>query len=247
MKVKQIIKYLLLLSFATLLFASCDKGCLSSTGSETTNEREISDFRHIQVWDNIDVQITQAAENHLRVKAGKNIIKNVETEIQDGILIISNQNKCNWVRAYDKRITVFVDVKDLYEIEIHGTGEISSTNTIVSDSLMLNVWDAAGKVMLDIETKKSTIRYHIGTADIIYSGKTRLSYISANSFGLVDAVNLESEQTYISTLGSNNNYVWATEILEATISSIGNIYYKNDPVILRTFITGSGEVKKIEP
>lgn len=247
MKVKQVIKYLSLLVFGLFWLTSCDKDCMTSTGTETTVERTVSDFKHIQVWDNVDVQITQATENRIQVKAGDNIIENIETSIQNGILKISNLNSCNWVRSYDKDITVFIDVKDLYELEIHGTGEVSSNNTIVSDSLMLNVWDAAGKVDLAIETQKSTIRYHIGTADIFYSGTTRLSYISSNSFGPVDARNLKSEQTYISSLGSNNNYVWATEILEATISSIGTIYYKDDPVILRTFINGSGEVKKIQP
>jgi len=247
MNVKRTIKYLSLLVSGILLLTSCDKGCMSSTGAEKTIERTTSDFKHLQVWDNVDVQITQASENRIQVRAGDNIIENIETSIQNGILKISNQNSCNWARSYDKNITVFIDVKDLYEIEIHGTGEITSSNTIVSDSLMLNVWDAAGKVDLTIETRKSTIRYHIGTADIFYSGTTRLSYISSNSFGPVDARNLESEQTYISSLGSNNNYVWATEILEATISSIGNIYYKDDPAILRTFINGSGEVKKIQP
>jgi len=246
MKVKQILKYLSFLVFGILFLTSCDKGCMTTTGTETTVERTVSNFNHIQVWNNVDVIITQATENRIQVKAGDNIIENIETTVENGTLKISNQNKCNWMRSYEKNISVLIDVKDLYELEIHGTGEIKSSNTIISDSLMLNVWDAAGKVDLSIETQKSTIRYHIGTADIFYSGTTRLSYISSNSFGPVDARNLESEQTYISSLGSNNNYVWATEILDATISSIGTIYYKNDPEILRTFINGSGEVKKIQ-
>lgn len=239
--------FLVLMFFASLFLSSCKKDCLFSTGKETTEEREISDFTHIQLWDNIDLQLTQDSFNAIQVVAGENIIRNINTKIENGILKISNQNRCNWLRSYDKSIRINLHLKNLNEIEYHGTGEISCTNTIVSDSLMLNIWDAAGKVDLKIETRKSTIRYHIGTADIYYSGKTRLSYISSNSYGPVDARNLKSEQTYISTIGSNNNYVWATDILEATIGSVGNIYYRDDPETLKIFLQGSGEVKKIQP
>lgn len=240
------LKHILFLSLSFFMLNACQKGCLTSTGKDITTERISGEFNHIQVWDNMDVIITQSNENTIRVKAGKNIIDAIETSIEGGTLTLRNNNTCNWIRTYDRNISVMVNVKSLYEIELHGTGEISSSNTISSDSLMLNVWDAAGKVDLTIDTKKSTIRYHIGTADIFYRGKTRLSYISSNSYGPVDARDLKSEQTYISTIGSNNNYVWATEILEATIGSIGSIYYKDEPAILRTFIHGSGEVKKIE-
>jgi len=247
MSIENFIKFLFLVGFGSLTLVSCQKVGLTSTGKDIVQEREVDDFRHIQLWDNIDLKLIQDTINHIQIIAGENIVDNIETVTENGILKISNQNRFNWLRSYDKSITVILQLKDLYELEIHGTGEISSTNTIVSDSLMLNVWDAAGKVSLNIETKKSTIRYHIGTADIFYSGKTRLSYISSNSYGPVDARELESEQTYISTIGSNNNFVWATDILEATIGSIGNIYYKDEPGTLTTFILGSGVVKKIQP
>lgn len=241
------LKHIIAIALSFFILNACQKGCLTSTGEEITTERIGGEFNHIQIWDNVDVQITQSDENRIQVKAGENIIDDIETRMEEGVLIIRNNNTCNWMRSYTKKIEVQVEVKQLYEIEMRGVGEISSTNAINSDSLMLNVWDAAGKVDLTIDTKKSTIRYHIGTADIIYRGKTRLSYISSNSYGPVDARDLESEQTYISTIGSNNNYVWATEILEATVGSIGNIYYKGDPKILKTFFNGSGKIEKIEP
>lgn len=240
-------KILFLMAFGSLLFTSCQKEGLTSTGKEIVEVRAADDFSRIQLWDNIDLQLTQDTFNQIQIIAGENIIGNIETNVQDGTLKISNQNRYNWLRSYNKSIRVVLHLKDIYEIEFHGTGEISCTNVLKTDSLMLNVWDAAGKVDLNIKTKKSSIRYHIGTADIFYRGKTRLSYISSNSYGPVDARDLESEQTYISSIGSNNNYVWATDILEASIGSIGNIYYRDDPNILRTFIVGSGEVKKIQP
>ncbi len=229
------------------LASSCQKAGLSSSGKEISIIRQQKDFTHLQLWDNIDIELTQDSLNSLEIIAGENLMDKIESKTEDGILILSNQNRFNWLRSYSKPIRILLHFKNLNEIEIHGTGNISCTNPIESDSLMLNVWDAAGKVELNIHTKKSSIRYHIGTASISYRGISRLSYISSNSYGPVDARNLQSEQTYISTKGSNNNYVWASEILEATISSIGNIYYKGDPKILKTFLNGSGKVEKIEP
>jgi hypothetical protein len=232
--------------FIVFLFNSCQKDCFFATGQETSEERSVEDFYYIQLWDNIDLELTFDTINKLQLVAGENILDNIETTTENGVLRISNQNRCNWLRSYSKPIRVELRLKRIYELEVHGTGNIVCTNTLKADSLMLNIWDAAGKIDLNIDTKKSTIRYHIGIAEVYYSGKTRLSYVSSNSFGPVDARNLQSEQTYISTIGSNNNYVWATEILEATIGASGNIYYKENPRILRTFIKGSGEVKQIE-
>ncbi|MBN2237302.1 MAG: DUF2807 domain-containing protein [Bacteroidales bacterium] len=239
--------FILLILGVIFTLSSCKKDFSFATGDEQLENRAIETFQHIQLWDNVDLQISQDTSNKVQVMAGEHLLDGIYTEVNNGILSIGNRNKFNWLRSYKKKPLVFIRVKNLNELEIHGTGEIISSNTLKNDSMMLNVWDAAGKVNLDLQCYKSTIRYHIGTADIIYRGSARLSYISSNSFGPVDASEFKSEQTYISTLGSNTNYVWATEILEATVSSIGSIYYVDEPKILRKTITGTGEIEKFQP
>jgi len=227
---------------------SCKKSspfdCLKSTGKDITETRTVSEFNKIVLNDNVNLVITQSDENSIKVRAGENIIDKVETSIEDHELRISNYNSCNWMRSFKREIIVYVGVKNLNEIEYRGSGDISSTNVITGDSLLLQIWDGAGKVDMNVDVAKNTIYFHIGTADVFYKGYAHLSYISSASFGLLDASELNTTFTYIGSTGSNNSYVRSGLVLEATIQSIGNIYYYGNPEITLTG-TGTGHLIKL--
>ncbi len=189
--------------------------------------------------------LTQSEANTVEIRCGENIIDNVKTSIdKTGCLTIENTNRCNWVRSFDREIIAYIGVKNIHEIEYRGSGDISSSNTITSDSLILNVWEGAGQVNIDVNLHKNSIYFHIGTADVYYTGKVHLNYLSATSFGPIDVRNLTSTYTYISSDGSNNCYVGPCSFLNASITSIGNIYYIGDPEI-NLDDRGDGELIKL--
>ncbi|NOR86843.1 MAG: hypothetical protein GQ527_04480 [Bacteroidales bacterium] len=232
-----------------LIFSSCKKtdplDCLTSTGSDITEQRAVSSFNKIILNDNVNLVITQDSSFSIQVRAGENIIDKVTTNIENQELSIHNHNTCNWVRSFDREIIVYVGVNHLHHIEYRGSGDISSTNVIKGDSLMLEVREGAGKVDLNIDMERNYIYFHIGTADIFYSGYAHISYVSGSSFGPVDARNMETVFTFISNSGSNNCYVRASSRLEATISSIGNIYYFGNPYAVLAG-DGEGELIKVD-
>jgi len=249
-------KYHRVLIFNTILFFmvllgtnSCNKSdptdCFKSTGTETTETRSTGVFDKIILNDNVNLVLSQSSSPSIYVKGGKNVLKKVKTDISDGVLNIENQNSCNWVRSFDKEITVYVSIELLHEIEYRGSGDINCTNTIIGDSLKLNVWEGAGEVNMQVEMHRNFIYFHIGTADINYSGISLLSYIALSSFGPIDARELETDFTYISNTGSNNCYIWANTGIEASIGSLGDIYYKGDPDIILNAI-GEGRMIKMQ-
>lgn len=228
---------------------SCTKSdptdCFKSTGKETTESRSTGDFSKIVLNDNVNLVLTQSETSSISVIGGKNILKKVKTDISDGILNIENQNSCNWVRSFDREITVYVSLDNLLEIEYRGSGDINCTNTIVNDSIKLNVWEGAGEVNMKVETPRNFIYFHIGTADVNYSGIAHISYMTLTSFGPIDAQEMESNFTYIANEGSNDCYISASTRIEATITSLGDIYYKGDADIIFNK-TGEGSMIKID-
>jgi len=232
---------LTLVGMLFFVVTSCKKNspfdCFKSTGPDVTEIRSVSDFNKISLSDNVNLVLTQDIVNSIKVKAGEHIIDNIETSIEDHELHIANYNTCNWMRSFKREIIVYVGVKNLNEIEYRGSGDITSTNTITGDSLKLQIWDGAGKIDMNVDVRKNTIYFHIGTADVFYQGFAHLSYVSSASFGLIDARELNTTFTYIGSTGSNNCFVNSNFVLEATISSIGNIYYFGDPEIK---LTGGG-------
>ncbi len=231
------------------LTGSCQKtdpgDCFTSTGADITESRSSQKFRMIVLNDNVNLVLTQGDHYAVSVHGGKNLLKKIETRIEDEKLTIENNNTCNWVRSFDREITVYATVDTLEHIQYRGSGDISSTNTLEGDSLQLSVWEGAGKVDLDVNMHRNYISFHIGTADIYYKGYCHLSYISATSFGPVHAENMFSTFTFIGNGGSNNCYIWTDYDLGASITSIGNIYYKGNPTI-HLNRTGTGELIKLE-
>lgn len=230
-------------------FNSCRKAdptdCFKNTGADITQVREVSYFDKIILNDNVNLVLTQGDDYSISVRGGKNVLKKVRTDIDDKVLKIENRNTCNWMRNFNREITVYANIKQLNEIEYRGSGDIRCENTITGDSLVLNVWEGAGKVELDVDVERNHIYYHIGTADIFYKGDAHLSYITGSSFGPIYAQNLKTVFTYITSNGSNNLYVQTALKIEATIASLGNIYYWGDaePSLIKT---GSGSLIKMD-
>lgn len=247
----KLLKWINIFTFLILLVGlnSCKKGdptdCFKSTGDDITQERPATAFDKIVLNDNVNLVLTQGEDYSISVTGGKNVLKKVRTDIDDRVLKIENRNSCNWMRNFNREITVYANFETIQEIEYRGSGDISCTNTIVQDSLMLQVWEGAGKVEMDVDMTRNYIYFHIGTADIYYRGNAHLSYVTGSSFGPIYAQNLKSNFTYIANHGSNNCYVQADLNIEATISSLGSIYYWGDaePLLNKT---GSGSLIKMD-
>jgi len=228
---------LLLIVAVGFVFNSCRKNsvlldCFTGTGSDITELRQTGKFDKIVLNNNVNLVLTQSEQNTVEIRCGEKIISKVLTKINaDGELIIENTNTCNWVRSFNREIIAYIGVRDLHEIEYRSSGDISSTNVITSDSLTLNVWEGAGQVDLNVDVHKNFIYYHIGTADVYYTGKTHLSYVGIKSFGPVDLRELTSVYTYLGSEGSNNCYIGPCEFLNVRIASIGNVYYMGNPEI----------------
>jgi hypothetical protein len=221
-----------------MLLSSCEKldmgDCFKSTGKIIFEEREAPDFRHIVLRDNVNIILTQDNHCGIRVQAGENLIGSVITEVVDGQLTIRNDNQCNWVRSYDKDINVYLTVNNLVSIYYMAAGNIISTNTIVSDSLNIAVWDGSGLIDMDIQTVNSVLSLHYGSVDF------------AASYGPFHCQDLVSVFCFMNNRGSNDCYVNCTKQLEVEIENIGNIYYKGDPEVIKANITGTGQLIKLE-
>ncbi len=96
----------------SLLFISCDKeeawDCIKSTGEITTETRILENFNKIVLYDNINLWMIQDSTAYIEITAGKNLIPKISIEIENGILIIKNENKYNWLRSYKYSIDVYL-------------------------------------------------------------------------------------------------------------------------------------------
>jgi hypothetical protein len=234
---------LMVLLFA--MFAGCGKSdvnCFNSNGKVIRQGRNVPDFDSIDVADYVNLILSQDTVNRVAVESGENIIDAITTEVTANKLYIRNNNKCNWVRSYNIPVNVIISVKNLQKIYYNCSGNITTSNTLKSYQLVVEVWGGCGTINMDIDVFQAYFVEQMGTADFNIHGHCPIFTLYSGDYGLFQCKDLATRYTYVTNNGSNDCYVKSTHYLEATIGSIGNIYYTGNPDTLYVYDHGKGEV-----
>ena len=219
--------------------------CYTNTGPQVTIEREADAFHRIELYNNVNLVVLQGDFFQIKVEGGKNLLSAIKTEVIDSALVIRNTMKCNWMRSYNREITVYATLPALREIRYEGSGDVRNEGQIKLDSLEVNIWGGAGSFNLNLDVESLKLALHYGTADVTVKGRALMTTIYANSYGPFYCSDLISNIVYIRNSGTNECYVYARHILEVEITSVGNIYYSGflgDPAEIKRNITGSGKL-----
>lgn len=239
-----------LILFFFFAFNSCKKenidDCFSNTGKVITETRQLPYFEKINLNDNVNLVLMSGDAFNLTVEGGENLISSVTTEVEDSVLIIKNNMKCNWVRDYDNELTVFLVAPSLKSIRYESCGDVATQGNLKFDRFEINVWGGSGTFNLDLDCQRLDMGLHYGTVDFHVKGKSVLTSIYANSYGPFFCNDLNSNIVYIRNNGTNDCYIHANHILGAEITSVGNVYYTGNPYELSSVTTGSGKLIKVD-
>lgn len=235
---------------AVAVLGSCKKGGLSdcsfTTGEITTENRSIGDFSNILLKDNVNLILERTNTSGLVVEAGSNLLNGISTSVNEkGTLEIRNNNQCDWARDYNTPINVYLNYNNIDTIEYRSIGNITTVDTLHTDSLWLRVMEGSGKIDLTVDLVRYYCEFHYGTADVIVDGNCKLSFVYSASFGLVDLRDLSTDVVFVTSRSSNNTFVNAKNILEANIANIGDIYYNGNPYNIKLNKTGFGNLIKL--
>jgi hypothetical protein len=227
-------------------FCSCKKpGCLESAGPVIIMERATSPFHQIDLMDNINVILTQDTAEWIKVEAGKDLQPNIVTTIEKGTLTIRNATTCNWLRNPSEKINVFVGVKQLDYVNYNGSGSITSTNTIIADSITFYSKEGAGNIDVSLEAKRTTATIVYENADFIFRGKSDVCYAYTNARGSFHFEDFEVRHMNIGYASVRDATIHVTEALESLVYHTGNLYYKGNPGYISTHSYSSGKIIRL--
>lgn len=242
------IKIILLLVPALCILA-CHKGpvcdCFESAGKPTEENRTgvLPYFEQVYVHDDINLFVTMGATEQVIIQGGSNLIHNISATVANKVLTLKNNNNCDWLRSYKKSIiNVYVTMPRITYITNAGVGNITSIDTITTDTLQVKTTNA-GDINLMVHSQQ--IQGHLfGSGDLTLNGQSNqflCTYFSGTGF--VYCTNLRTLYTFISTTSTGDCYINAINQLDASIYQRGNIYYSGSPLIHAT-IKGSGQLLK---
>ncbi|WP_317896530.1 GIN domain-containing protein [Aurantibacillus circumpalustris] len=220
--------------FFLALFVCCKKenafDCFKSNGKEISDVRNPGNFRCIDVYDKIEVEVFEGNSFRVEVTAGENIIKNITTTIQNDTLKIQNKNTCNFVRGYKRNIKVNITMPYLKEAISNGVANLTIVNGFMQDSVKVRA-EGSGDIFLS-GSYSFINAYSNGNGDITVNGSANELLVHLQGTNFFNAQELiVKDKIFIENYSLGDSYLNAENLkkLEYIIFDKGNIYYTGIP------------------
>jgi len=131
-------KIILLLTI--IAFLGCDSeeagNCLQKSGDIIQEEILLGDFDEIIVYDKIKLYIEQGAEQKVVVETGENLLNEISVEVEQGRLVLKNDNRCNFFREYGIT-SIYVTLPNLKYLRHAGNIQLESIGVLNFEELWL--------------------------------------------------------------------------------------------------------------
>lgn len=235
---------------------------ISSTG--VTQVRNVGRFTGISVSSGIKVNFTQGNNQSVIVDTDANLQEYVSTEVQNGILVISINNKNNRKLNF-KKLLVTVEAPQLSSVRVSSGSLLTTLNTINENNFQAEISSGANlnadlniknKTSVDISSG-SSMRIDVKTKDFEFegssgsmatvNGSTENATIKVSSAAACNAQNLISKNAIAAASSGSNIKINVSENISAVASSGASIRYSGNPknVIGLGKTTSGGSVKPL--
>lgn len=217
------------------LCASCKKSderkCFKSLGEVVTETRDLANFNSIDLQGEANLFIKQGPVQAVEVECPENLMNFIQTEVEDTVLTIFDENKCSFLRNYDHEVNVTVTVTDLKSILYQGYGDIETLDSLDLWLFTYNQWTGSGSANFKIKYARGTYWYlNTGTGDLTISGFGETNYMYAAGNGLLDGRDYYTESVRANSLGTNDIHINCWSKLNAEIEHVGDIYLYGNPI-----------------
>ena len=200
--------------------------------------RTTKEYNGIAAAGSYDVLLVKGKEGKITIEGEENIISFIETEVKGGRLKIKYKKNLNIKTT--KRVTITVTFKDIENISLGGSGNISSKETIHSNNFSASI-GGSGTIELNVESR--TIRATIGGSGTIkLKGYTEELKCAIAGSGSIRAYDLTTAEVNATIAGSGSIKTTVKNKIKANLVGSGNIYYKGNPKNIDSKAVGLGSV-----
>lgn len=212
--------------FAMMVVSACNNK--TGSGNIVSEKRNTGSFDGVRVGGGFEVEITKGDIHSVTIVADDNLIRNIETKVDNGMLIINSRH--NNVR--NANLKAIIVTPELNHIDASASAEVDVKGSFSSPREVRYEASSAADIKADINSPAVITNASSG-GEITLTGRTRSFKGSASSGGDIDAKNLLSENSSVNASSGATIKVFASVQLDASASSGANIIYK-----------GGGNVKK---
>jgi len=235
-----------------LFFITCDtenaNDCFQKTGSIITEEMTVSAFTKIRVNRGVELILKEGLNQEVIVETGENLINDVSVEVQNGRLVITDNNTCNFTRDYNVT-KVYVTAPNITEIisstqfKIQSDGVLNYNSIrVISEDFTDTTVIAVGNVNLELNSQDITVIAN-NLTHFYFSGFTQnLNVQFVGGDGVFDGSNLMADRVQVFHRGTNKIVVNPQLELNGELRSTGNLIAENHPPIVNVATLYTGQL-----
>ncbi|WP_262420250.1 head GIN domain-containing protein [Flagellimonas meishanensis] len=210
--------------------------CFQNAGDLVRETVDVDEFGTITVFENLNLVMKQGDEQRVEIETGEFLRNEVTAEVENGRLILRNENNCNFVRDYGLT-TVYVTAPNISEIRSSTGLLISSDGVLDYPSLSLiaesfnNPETETTDGSFDLDLNSETVRIVVnGIAFFQLRGTTtNFSVTVAAGDSRIEAEGLVANHVNLNHRGSNDIFVNPQQRIEGVIRGTGDVISVNRP------------------
>lgn len=191
---------------------------VSGSGNIQTEQRNVGEFKSIDVSDAFTVEITAQKNFSVEVETDDNILPRVKTEIENGVLKIRREGHFSG----RSKVLIRISAPDIENLEVSGTSKVS-VNDLNNDFLNLDV---------------------SGASKININGKTNRLKMDVSGASKINAENLTAENVSVEASGASKIDVFVSNELNADLSGATKLTYSGDPQNVVEKTSGASSIRK---
>jgi hypothetical protein len=201
----------------------------------TSETRPVGDFTGIRAGSAFPIELTQGETCSVTITGTANDIKDIKTEVTDGILSISGD-----MPKSDDGFLIKVTVKTLRMLDVSGASATTCTNQLVTDSLQI-VGSGAASVKMDVQA--TSVKTNLsGASSVKISGTTSMLNATLSGAAQLKAYTLAADKVVVTTSGASSAHVSPTSSLTATANGASDIHYQGNPAEKNINHSGSSSI-----
>ena len=244
-KIITMITKFIIVTLTALLFASCNFSAnmksIRGNGHVTTEKRIVmGDFKSVEVSNAIDLVIEQSDKTEITVEADDNLQKEITTNVENGVLIISCDYN-SFINIKSKKVTVKMPFID--KLEASSSSTIKSINTLKGENISMEA-SSAGSINVNLEADSVICETSSGST-ITISGKALKLETSSSSGSEMDAKGLLANDITANSSSGSSITVHPLVSLNAKASSGSDINYDSVPKKIKKEESSGSSINKI--
>ena len=232
-------KYLFITLVLTnsIISAKCQDAISGNTVLDSLHQ-EVSKFDTIEVLGPFEITLQKGNRHKITIVGESNLIPHVEFDINKNKLVLRTSNNKRLHSKTGNPIQIAVTAKELSEIYVIGSGKISSSNSLFSKYLLLEL---IGSREIQIPVKSQAVSVHItGSGHISLNGSCKTIKGKIIGSGHLHSEELKTENSFLRLTGSGQANINCSDELKAMIDGTADIVYAGYPksVEISTWLGG---------